>query len=94
MKEDEENKQEPVEKHDFRVILLARYCGEFQPATKENTTIRKTSEDIKLDLRPMADFSTNEIAAYLATHGYTIDFEDSTPVWLMRKDGAMELREH
>jgi len=84
-------KQGPIT---FKEIILSRYCGEFQPATKENTTIRKTSEEIKLDIRPMADLSTNEIAAYLATHGYTIGFEDSTPVWLMRKDGELELREH
>jgi len=84
-------KQVPVT---FKEIILSRYCGEFQPATKETVTIRKTSEEIKLDIRPMADLSTNEIAAYLATNGYTIDFDDSTPVWLMRKDGAIELREH
>lgn len=78
----------------FKEIILSRYCGEFQPATKENATTRKTSEEIKLDIRPMADLSTNEIAAYLTTSGYTIDFDDATPVWLMRKDGAMELREH
>ena len=82
---------EPV---DYRVLILSRYCGEFQPATKQNVTIRKTSEEIRLDIRPMADLSTNEIAAYLATHGYTIEFDDATPVWLMRKDDAMELREH
>jgi hypothetical protein len=79
---------------DFKHIILARYCGEFLQATKETATIRKTSEEIKLDIRPMADLSTNEIAAYLATNGYSIDFDDATPVWLMRKDGAMELREH
>jgi len=78
----------------FKIVILSRYCGEFQPATKENATIRKTSEEIKLDIRPMADLSTNEIAVYLSTHGYSIDFDDATPVWLMRKDGAMELREH
>lgn len=79
---------------DYRIVILSRYCGEFQPATKENVTIRKTSEQIKLDIRPMADLSINEIAAYLATHSYMIDFDDSTPIWLMRKNDAMELREH
>ena len=78
----------------FKQIILSRYCGEFQPATEKNCTIRKTSEEIMLDLRPMADFTTNEIAEYLTLHGYTIGFEDTTPVWLMRKDGAMELRDH
>ena len=88
------NEQEPGAELDYRIIILARYCGEFQPATKENVTIRKTSEQIKLDIRPMAELSTNEIAAYLATNGYSIDFEDATPVWLMRNDRELELREH
>jgi len=92
LKEQYESKTKQVP--DYRLVILSRYCGEFQPATKENATIRKTSEEIKLDIRPMADLSTNEIAAYLATNGYSIDFDDATPVWLMRKDGAMELREH
>jgi len=42
----------------------------------------------------MADLSTNEIAEYMTLLGYTIGFDDATPVWLMRKDGAMELRDH
>jgi len=88
------NEQEPGAALDYKIVILARYCGEFQPADKETVTIRKTSEEIKLDIRPMADLSTNEIAAYLATNGYSIDFDDSTPVWLMKKDGEMELREH
>lgn len=88
------NEKEPGEELDFKIVILARYCGEFQPANKETVTIRKTSEQIKLDIRPMAELSTNEIAAYLATNGYTIDFDDATPVWLMQKDGELELREH
>jgi len=88
------NEQQPCEELDFKIVILSRYCGEFQPATKENVTIRKTSEEILMDIRPMAELTTNEIAAYLTNMGYTIDFDDATPVWLMRKDGAMELREH
>lgn len=89
-----DTEQEPGAALDYRIIILSRYCGEFQPATKEDATIRKTSEQIKLDIRPMAELSTNEIAAYLATNGYSIDFEDATPVWLMRNDRELELREH
>jgi len=88
------NEQEPGAALDYKIVILSRYCGEFQPATSETVTIRKTSEEIKLDIRPMADLSTNEIAAYMATHNYTIGFDDNTPVWLMRKDGEMELRQH
>jgi len=91
----EKNEQQPTEnKPTFKQIILSRYCGEFLPATEQTATIRKTSEEIMMDLRPMADVSTNEIAAFLTGMGYTIGFEDATPVWLMRKDGAMELRDH
>ena len=62
--------------------------------SEQTATIRKTSEEIMMDLRPMADLSTNEIAEYMTLLGYTIGFDDATPVWLMRKDGAMELRDH
>lgn len=78
----------------FKQIILARYCGEFPPATEETANVRKSSEDLKMDLRPMADFSTNEIAEHLTGMGYSIGFDDATPVWLMRKDGELELREH
>lgn len=77
----------------FKDIIMARYCGEFRPADEKTATIRKTSEEIKLDLRPMAELSTNEIAAYLANNGYAIGFDGDTPVWLMQKDGELELRE-
>lgn len=78
---------------DFKHLVLARYGAQFQPADEQMATIRKTSEDIMLDLRPMAELSTNEIAEYMATNGYTIGFEDATPVWLMRKYERKELTE-
>jgi len=82
-------------KPDFKAIILSRYCGQFPPALDEKTaTIRKTSEDIVLDLRPAADFTTNEIAIYLTTIGYAIGFEDATPVWLMKTDKNNELPVH
>ena len=78
----------------FKQIILARYCGQFQPADEQTATARKTSEDIMLDLRPMADFTTNEVATYLATSGYSIGFDGDTPVWLMKTDSSRELPEH
>ena len=78
----------------YKAIILARYCGEFQPADEQTATARKTSEEIVMDLRPMADYSTNEVAEHLAMNGYTIGFEDSTPVWLMKKQNSNELPEH
>lgn len=71
---------------DFKQKILIRYCEEFQPADKETTTVQKTSEDILKDIRPMADVTTNEIAKYLTEHGYSIGFDDSTPVWLMKTE--------
>ena len=82
------------QKTDFKIVILARYCGEFQPADEQTANVKKTSEQIVMDIRPMADFSTNEIAAYLATNGYQIGFEDSTPVWLMNNKNSNELHEH
>jgi len=79
---------------DFKIVILSRYCGQFRPADEGTATIRKTSEDIVMDLRPMADFTTNDIAFHLTGNGYAIGFEDATPVWLMKTDPAMELPEH
>ena len=77
----------------FKQVILSRYCGEFLPADEKTANVRKSSEDIKMDLRPMADFSTNEIAEYLTPMGYAIGFDDATPVWLMRKNPTKELQE-
>lgn len=79
---------------DFKLLILARYCGEFQPADRSTANVFKTSQDILIDLRPIADFTTIEIAEYLACNGYTIDFEDSTPVWLMKSSANKQLAEH
>lgn len=78
---------------DYRDIIMARYTGEFIQATPENATIKKTSAQIVLDLRPTAEFSINEIAQYLIKLGYQIEFEDSTPFWLMRNPQTKELSE-
>jgi len=78
----------------FKDVILARYCGQFLQADEKTATIRKTSEEIKMDLRPMADFSTNEIAKHLTLMGYSVGFEDSTPVWLMRTGNEKELPSH
>ena len=79
---------------EYKNLILSRFCGQFQPADEKTATARKTSEDIVMDLRPMADFSTNEIAEHLALSGYTIGFDDSTPVWLMKSPKTNELPEH
>jgi len=75
----------------FKTLILARYTGEFLQATEEDATERKTSAQIVIDLRPVAEFSINEIAKYLIGAGYSIAFEDSTPMWLLRKEPTKEL---
>ncbi len=77
----------------FKQVILARYCGEFQQADDATATMRKTSEDIVMDLRPMADFTTNEIAIHLTVNGYSIGFDGTTPVWLMKTTKMKELNE-
>lgn len=77
----------------YKDIILARYAGEFLQATEETATIEKTSAQIVLDLRELAEFSTNEIATYLIRMGYMIGFNDACPVWLMRKNPGQKLTE-
>lgn len=74
-----------MHENDFKQIVLSRFCGEFLPAEKGTATIRKTSEDIRCDLRSLADISINEIAEFLISLGYYLDFDDGMPVWLMQK---------
>lgn len=72
----------------WKVVILSRYLGTFQPAAdEEDATIRKSSEDIQADLSEMGDFSINEISIELVAREYkvTID-EDGKPRWLMKKD--------
>ena len=70
---------------DYKAAILMRYCGEFLPADAKTAIFRKTSEDVVNDLRPMAEFTTNEVSSFLVQSGYTMDFDDDNPVWLMRK---------
>ena len=79
------------ERISYKDIILSRFSGEFLQATAEDFTIKKTSEQIILDLRPLAEFSINEIAEFLIKMGYSIDFEDSNPFWLMRKEPGHEI---
>lgn len=79
---------------DFKILILSRYCGEFQAADESTVTVRKSSSDIVMDLRPMAEFSTNEVSEHLAMNGYSIGFDGEAPAWLMRKAETKELPQH
>ena len=69
----------------FKDAILNRYTDEYQKATIDTVNIRKSSQDILLDLRPLADLTTNEISEYLVSKGYEIDFEGDKPVWLLNQ---------
>ncbi len=69
----------------WKILILQRYAGEFQPAEKEcPNPIKKTSEDIAFDLSGMGEFTADEVSAYMAVNGYTISFDDDKPVWLLQ----------
>jgi hypothetical protein len=67
----------------FKDSILSRYTEEYQRGTISTANCRKTSQEIILELRPLADFSTNDISEYLITKGYEIDFDGDIPVWLL-----------
>lgn len=73
-------------------VILSSYCGQYPPADEKSATVRKTSEEIVLDLRPIADVSKGEIAEFLALNGYTIGFDGDTPVWCMTTNSTNELK--
>jgi hypothetical protein len=76
---------------DFKILILARYCGQFQPATKNTATAKKTSQDIVIDLRPMIDLTANQVSEYMVLSGYEIGFDDNEPHWLMQEVKTKEL---
>ncbi len=79
--------------NNWKILILQRYAGEFPPAGEAPNPIRKSSEDIALDLSEMGDISANEISAFLAVSGYEIAFDDSKPVWLLKRTAGNELPE-
>ena len=76
---------------DYRTIILEKYLQEYEPATRESATEAKTSEQIMLELRPTVEISTNEISATFITLGYTVGFEDGTPLWQMQRKNRPQL---
>jgi hypothetical protein len=68
---------------DWKLIVLQRYAGEYPPYPGSGTRLQKSSEDIAFDLAGMGEFSPDEISAFLAVSGYTIEFDDGKPVWLL-----------
>jgi len=74
-----------MEEEKLKQMILDRYCDQFTPASEQDATICKTSEDIVNDLRPMADFTRFEVSKHMIDNGYELGMEESTPVWLMKE---------
>ena len=70
---------------DYKLELLQRYADQFPKATEPvSNPVYKTSTEIMLDLRPMAEFKPDEISEYLIEMGYQIKFDDNLPYWIMQ----------
>jgi|GEM_PF-2655592 len=82
--------------HDnWKIIVLKRFAGEYPPHSKDaDIVIYKSSEDIAFDLSGMGEFSSDEVSAFLAVNGYSIDFnEDGKPVWKLTESESQNLIE-
>jgi hypothetical protein len=72
----------------WKVIVLQRYSGEFPPYDGSGVKLLKSSEDIAFDLSGMGEFHPDEISAFMAVSGYTIDFDDGRPVWTLQNNSS------
>lgn len=70
-------------KTDFKHNILINYWENYRPATSYNSNIRKTSQQVVLELRPIAEFTVNEVSEFLNSKGYVISFDEDPPAWLM-----------
>ena len=70
---------------EWKVLILQRYAGEFRPYSGSGTALKKSSEDVAFDLSGMGEFTADEVSAFMAVNGYTIDFDDGKPVWLLQE---------
>ena len=73
---------------EWKVLILQRYAGQYRPHSGSGTAIKKSSDDIAFDLVGMGEFSADEVSAFMAVNGYTIDFDDGKPVWLLQEPDA------
>lgn len=66
-------------------LVLCRYLGEFEPATEQDATYRKTSTEILQDLEDIVTLSVDDVSVMMINYKYTLGFIDDKPVWLMKK---------
>ena len=66
-------------------LILCRYLGEFEPATEQDATYRKSSTEIIQDLEDIVTLNVNEVTEVMISNKYSLGFIDDKPVWLMKK---------
>lgn len=66
-------------------LILCRYLGEFEPATDQDATYRKSSTEIIQDLEDIITLSVDDVTAMMINYKYSLGFVDDRPVWLMKK---------
>jgi hypothetical protein len=71
---------------DYREVLFSRYIGQYLQADEADAYIKKSSEEIVMELSGMATFTIDEISIAMTKFGYKIGFDDSRPVWLMKEN--------
>ena len=70
---------------ELTTIILSRYLGEFEPATEQDATYRKSSTEIIQDLEDIITLHVDDVSAMMISNKYRLGFIDDKPVWLMKK---------
>ena len=71
--------------NELTTIILSRYLGEFEPATEQDVTFRKSSTEIIQDLEDIVTLHVDDVSAIMISNKYRLGFIDDKPVWLMKK---------
>ncbi len=71
--------------NELTTIILSRYLGEFEPATEQDATFRKSSTEIIQDLEDIVTLHVDDVSAMMISNKYRLGFIDDKPVWLMKK---------
>ena len=70
---------------ELTTIILSRYLGEFEPATEQDATYRKSSTEIIQDLEDIITLHVDDVSAMMISNKYRLGFIDDKPVGLMKK---------
>ena len=70
---------------ELTTIIFSRYLGEFEPATDQDATFRKSSLEIAQDLEDIITLRVDDVSIMMISNKYSLAFIDDKPVWLMKK---------